>query len=224
MGKFIYRMCLIVILVITVAGGIYYYLTFNQQRQDLDQVTFVDKMDRTVRSADGKMFAQAQKDMQGEWKQAANAGGRLYGKVQIAGKETCGQAMETVGQAKAIAQKTTGQAIKAVQEPEKLAVKNVRKVEGYTKAAAQNTTGQAIAAVQETGKQEAAAVNKAKRWTGEIASNTAVQAVNAAQEGKALLEKAQKTAQRAENAVKAAMKKLTVIDRTVIDRKVGRQA
>lgn len=43
MGKFIYRMCLAVILVIAVSGGIFYYKTFYRQDPHPDKSIFVNR-------------------------------------------------------------------------------------------------------------------------------------------------------------------------------------
>ena len=45
MSRFIYRMCLVVVLVIAVAGGVYYYMTFYQKNEAPQKGTFVNKMD-----------------------------------------------------------------------------------------------------------------------------------------------------------------------------------
>jgi len=41
MGKMIYRMCLFLVLVVAVAGGIYYYATFQRIEEEPEQGTFV---------------------------------------------------------------------------------------------------------------------------------------------------------------------------------------
>lgn len=41
MGKTIYRMCLFLVLVVAVAGGIYYYATFQHMEEEPEQGTFV---------------------------------------------------------------------------------------------------------------------------------------------------------------------------------------
>lgn len=45
MGKMIYRMCLVVLLFIAVAGGVYYYLTFLQEDETSEKGIFVNEMD-----------------------------------------------------------------------------------------------------------------------------------------------------------------------------------
>ena len=45
MGKLVYRMCLFVILVIAVAGGIYYYMTIYQKEESVEKGTFVKSVE-----------------------------------------------------------------------------------------------------------------------------------------------------------------------------------
>lgn len=45
MGRLIYRMCLVIVLVIAVAGGVYYYMTFYQKDESPQKGTFVNRMD-----------------------------------------------------------------------------------------------------------------------------------------------------------------------------------
>lgn len=45
MGKLVYRMCLFVILVIAVAGGIYYYMTIYQKEESVEKGTFVKNVE-----------------------------------------------------------------------------------------------------------------------------------------------------------------------------------
>lgn len=58
MGRFIYRMCLVVVLVIAVAGGVYYYMTFYQKNEAPQKGTFVNKMD-DVLSETGRQAKEA---------------------------------------------------------------------------------------------------------------------------------------------------------------------
>lgn len=44
MGKFIYRMCLFVGLMVVLAGGVYYYMTAYDE-EELEDGTFVDRFD-----------------------------------------------------------------------------------------------------------------------------------------------------------------------------------
>lgn len=41
MGRFIYRMCLVIVVAIAVAGGVYYYTTFYQKEDGPHKGTFV---------------------------------------------------------------------------------------------------------------------------------------------------------------------------------------
>ncbi|KAI4449007.1 hypothetical protein C823_003536 [Eubacterium plexicaudatum ASF492] len=41
MGRFIYRMCLVLVLAIVVAGGVYYYTSFYQKEEQPKKGTFV---------------------------------------------------------------------------------------------------------------------------------------------------------------------------------------
>ena len=52
MGKLVYRMCLVVVLVAIIVGGVYYYMAFYQADEDPDRGTFVDNM---VESAEGEL-------------------------------------------------------------------------------------------------------------------------------------------------------------------------
>ncbi len=51
MGKLVYRMCLFVILVIAVAGGIYYYMTIYQKEESVEKGTFVKSVEWETESA-----------------------------------------------------------------------------------------------------------------------------------------------------------------------------
>lgn len=44
MGKMLYRMCLVVVLVAVIAGGVYYYMSIYQADEEPDRGTFVDNM------------------------------------------------------------------------------------------------------------------------------------------------------------------------------------
>ena len=65
MGRLIYRMCLIVVLVIAVAGGVYYYRTFYGDRQEPQKGTFVYDREHSV--PEGRMTSvQAAKAVYGK--------------------------------------------------------------------------------------------------------------------------------------------------------------
>ncbi len=51
MGKLIYRMCLAVVLVAAVAGGIYYYRMISGQKQGSGQGIFVDRRVDIIQTA-----------------------------------------------------------------------------------------------------------------------------------------------------------------------------
>ena len=48
MNRRIYRMCLAAVLIIAVAGGVFYYMTLNQKQAGIEKGTFVEKMDDAV--------------------------------------------------------------------------------------------------------------------------------------------------------------------------------
>lgn len=57
MGKFVYRMCLAVILMIAVAGGVYYYMTFYQEEEIPEKGTFVQETNEQGIGSEWKEFA-----------------------------------------------------------------------------------------------------------------------------------------------------------------------
>lgn len=59
MGRLIYRMCLVVILVLAVAGGIYYYMTFYQKEDVVQKGTFVNRVTAPDNNFSGQAFAYA---------------------------------------------------------------------------------------------------------------------------------------------------------------------
>ena len=44
MGKLVYRMCLVVVLMAVIVGGVYYYMSIYQMDEEPDRGTFVDNM------------------------------------------------------------------------------------------------------------------------------------------------------------------------------------
>ena len=46
MNRRIYRMCLAAVLIIAVAGGVFYYMTLNEKQAGIEKGTFVEKIDR----------------------------------------------------------------------------------------------------------------------------------------------------------------------------------
>ena len=63
MGRFIYRMCLIVVLAIAVAGGVYYYTTFYQTEEGPQKGTFVNRMDHSSPEPDGGLYGMITKKL-----------------------------------------------------------------------------------------------------------------------------------------------------------------
>lgn len=64
MGKLVYRMCLVVILMIAVAGGVYYYRTFYQAQDSQNKGTFVKRAEDAVQRADEEIFEPAPEVLQ----------------------------------------------------------------------------------------------------------------------------------------------------------------
>ena len=48
MGRLVYRMCLAVVLMIAVAGGIYYFMAVTRDKENPEQGTFVDRRVYTI--------------------------------------------------------------------------------------------------------------------------------------------------------------------------------
>lgn len=67
MGKLVYRMCLFAILVIAIAGGVYYYMTIYQNEETMDKGTFVENMDSAVQMADNDVAGPAMGTAQGRY-------------------------------------------------------------------------------------------------------------------------------------------------------------
>lgn len=59
MGRFIYRMCLVLVLAIAVAGGVYYYTTFYQKEEGPQKGTFVSNMDDNDQAIEAFLYAGA---------------------------------------------------------------------------------------------------------------------------------------------------------------------
>lgn len=59
MGRFIYRMCLVLVLAIAVAGGVYYYTTFYQKEERPQKGTFVSNIDDSDQAIEAFFYAGA---------------------------------------------------------------------------------------------------------------------------------------------------------------------
>ena len=64
MGKLVYRMCLAVVLMIAVAGGIYYFMTVTRNEERPEQGTFVDRRVHTIQKTAGCSFGEEAADRQ----------------------------------------------------------------------------------------------------------------------------------------------------------------
>ena len=84
MGRLIYRMCLVAALVIAIAGGIYYYMSFYQKEDAMQKGTFVNRMTAT----DNSGFRQAKESVQ-EVKDAAR---QAFAYTKEAAKDAAQQA------------------------------------------------------------------------------------------------------------------------------------
>lgn len=103
MGRLIYRMCLVAALVIAIAGGIYYYMSFYQKEDAMQKGTFVNRMTAT----DNSGFRQAKESVQ-EVKDAAR---QAFAYTKEAAKDAVQQAKvlgkEAASDAKATAKDAT---------------------------------------------------------------------------------------------------------------------
>lgn len=99
MGRLIYRMCLVVILVLAVAGGIYYYMTFYQKEDVVQKGTFVNRVTAPDKNFSGQVkeaFGHMGKDVK-----------HVSANVGEAAKDASRQAFAYVGEAaKDVAQET----------------------------------------------------------------------------------------------------------------------
>ncbi len=95
MSRFIYRMCLVVVLVIAVAGGVYYYMTFYQKNEAPQKGTFVNKMDDAL-SETGRQareaFSYAGDVVRGASDEVEDMAKDAYRQVRGKIKEVSGQA------------------------------------------------------------------------------------------------------------------------------------
>ena len=108
MGRLIYRMCLVAALVIAIAGGIYYYMSFYQKEDAMQKGTFVNRMT----APDNSSFRQAKESVQ-EVKDAAR---QAFAYTKDAAADAKEAAKDAVQQAKELGKEVASDAKDAAQQ------------------------------------------------------------------------------------------------------------
>ena len=108
MGRLIYRMCLVAALVIAIAGGIYYYMSFYQKEDAMQKGTFVNRMT----APDNSSFRQAKESVQ-EVKDAAR---QAFAYTKDAAADAKEAAKDAVQQAKELGKEGASDAKDAAQQ------------------------------------------------------------------------------------------------------------
>lgn len=138
MGRLIYRMCLVAALVIAIAGGIYYYMSFYQKEDAMQKGTFVNRMTAT----DNSSFRQAKESVQ-EVKDAArqafaytkDAAKDAVQQAKVLGKEAASDAKATAKDAAQQAFMYTKEAAADAKDTAKDAIhEKIKKVSGQVQA------------------------------------------------------------------------------------------
>ena len=145
MGRLIYRMCLVAALVIAIAGGIYYYMSFYQKEDAMQKGTFVNRMT----APDNSSFRQAKESVQ-EVKDAAR---QAFAYTKDAAADAKEAAKDAVQHAKELGKEAAKDAVQQAKELGKEVASDAKDAAQqafmYTKEAAADAKEAASDAVHE---------------------------------------------------------------------------